>query len=256
MNLTMHVARKDWRHTRLVLCIWYPVLVLALTLDQKIEMFLDERESLRAIPSPSAAELEYGVLALIGVLAVSLDLLLRAAIVSRLVHDDSTVGSTAFWLSRPVPAGTLLASKAMLLLPAMVLPQIVVHLAVTYQLAGIPSTAPEVFLAPVVSTAIFMMLAVLTPSLAGMAVLGGIMTGVILGGLLVLSWLGMPLVAADGIVRALTGELPWLTALAVCVTVICHQYLTRRTTRSLTVAFSGVLVFLLVLSREWFLGGA
>ena len=256
MNLTVHLARKDWRHSRLILCIWYPILVLALTLDQKIEMFLDERVALRNIPSPSAAELEYGVLALIGILAVSLDLLLRAAIVSRLVHDDSTVGTTAFWLSRPVPAGRLLVSKAMLLLPAMVLPQIVVHLAVTYQLAGFPSTAPEVFLAPVVSTAIFMMLAVLTPSLAGMAVLGGIMTGVILGGLLLLSWLGMPLVGAGGIVGGLTGEWPWLTALAVCVSVICHQYLTRRTKRSLAVAFSGVLVFLLVLSGEWILGGA
>ncbi|MDE0125530.1 MAG: hypothetical protein OXN97_13230 [Bryobacterales bacterium] len=253
MSPILHMVRKDWRRTRLILCIWYPILILATALDKRAGLFLGENDGLQSLPTPGAEELEFGVIVFAGVLLGFLELFLRATIVSRVVQDDSTVGSTAFWLSRPVSARRLLASKAMLLLPAMVLPQIVVQLLVTYQLAGSPSTATEGFLLPVVSVAVFMMLAVLTPTLAGMAVLGGIMTGVIMGGFLVLIWLGMPLSGNLGLFGALTNELPLVFVLGVCVTVICHQYLTRRTRQSLVVAFSGILVFLLVLSGGWFL---
>ncbi len=256
MNLILHMVRKDLRHARLILCIWYPILTLAITLDANIERRLDDRDSVPGIPTPSGEQLELAVVVLIGLLVIFLDLLLRTTIVSRLVHDDSTVGSTAFWLSRPVSAGRLLASKAILLVAVMVLPPVVVQLVVTNQVFGSPSTVAETFLAPAVATAIFMMLAALTPSLARMAVLGGIMAGVGLGGVLALGWLGMPPEADLGLSDALTNELPWLAFFAVCVTVICHQYLTRRTKQSLVIAFSGIPVFLLVLSAGWFLESA
>ena len=253
MNLALHIARKDLRHARLILGIWYPTLILAVSLDTKIELFLGELGSIWEVPTQSRDELELGLVVLIGLLVVSLDLLLRAAIVSKLVHCDSAVGSTAFWLSRPVSGGTLLAGKAILILLTMVLPPIVVQLTVTSQLSGSPSTSTEVFLSPFVSASVFMMLAVLTPNLAGMAVLGGIMAGAALGGFLVLSWLAIPLVGDLGVVDALTSALLWVLLLAVCLTVICHQYLTRRTRRSLVIAFSGILAFLLLLAVEWFL---
>ena len=254
MNPILHMVRKDWRRTRLILCIWYPILILATALDTRTDLLLGEHDGLQSIPAPGAAELELGVIVFAGVLLGFVELFLRATIVSRVVQDDSTVGSTAFWLSRPISPRRLLASKAILLLPAMVLPQIVVQLLVAYQLAGSLSTATEAFLLPVVSVAVFMMLAVLTPTLARMALLGAIMTGVIMGGFVVLIWLGMPLSGNLGLFGALTNELPLVLVLCVCVTVICYQYLTRRTRQSLVVAFSGILVFLVVLSGGWFLG--
>ena len=256
MSLTLHLVRKDFRRVRWILAIWYPILIASVVLDARIELFLDGRGPAQEVGTPSSAELDFAVVVLIGLLVVFFDLLMRAAIVSKLVHDDATVGSTAFWLSRPITGGTLLASKALLLALAMIPADIAVQMAATNHLSGSPSTSPEVFLMPVVATAVFMMLAVLTPSLAGMAVLGGIIAGVTWGAFLVLSWLAMPVVGGEGMVevatRAVTRDSPWLLLLGVCVAVICHQYLTRRTKRSLVIAFSGIPVFLLVLAVGWF----
>lgn len=256
MSLTLHLVRKDFRRVRWILAIWCPILIASVVLDARIELFLDGRGPAQEVGTPSNAELDFAVVVLIGLLVVFFDLLMRAAIVSKLVHDDATVGSTAFWLSRPITGGTLLASKALLLALAMIPADIAVQMAATNHLSGSPSTSPEVFLMPVVATAVFMMLAVLTSSLTGMAVLGGIMAGVTWGAFLVLSWLAMPVVGGEGMVevatRAVTRDSPWLLLLGVCVAVISHQYLTRRTKRSLVIAFSGIPAFLLVLAVGWF----
>ena len=256
MSLTLHLVRKDFRRVRWILAIWYPILIASVVLDARIELFIEGRGPVQEVVTPSTAEYDVAVeLVLAGLLVVFLDLLMRAAIVSKLVHEDATVGSTAFWLSRPITGGTLLASKAILLSVSMIPAEIAAQLAVSSHLSGSPSTSPEVFLMPVISTAVFMMLAVLTPSLTRMAVLGGIMAGVTWGAFLVLSWLAMPLVGGEGIAevaaRAVTQDSPWLLLLGVCVAVICHQYLTRRTKRSLVIAFSGIPVFLLFLAVGW-----
>ena len=256
MSLILHLVRKDFRRVRAMLAIWYPILILSVVLDARIELFLDGRGPAQEVGTPSSAELDLAVFVLVGLVVIFFDLLVRAAIVSKLVHDDATVGSTAFWLSRPITGGTLLASKAILLALAMIPADIAVQLIASSHLSGSPSTSPEVFLMPVLSTAVFMMLAVLTPSLAGMAVLGGIMAGVTWGAFLVLSWLAVPLVGGEGIAevatRAVTRNAPWLLLLGVCVAVICHQYQTRRTKRSLVIAFSGIPFFLLLLATGWF----
>ena len=257
MSLILHLVRKDFRRAGLILGIWYPILILSVVLDTKIELFLDERGPVQDVATSSSTELDYAVVVLVGLLVVFLDLLMRAAIVSRLVHDDATVGSTAFWLSRPVSGRTLLASKAVLLAISTIIPPIVAQVTVSNHLVGSPSISTEVFLSPVIATAVYMMLAVLTPSLAGMAVLGGIMAGVTWGAFLLLSWLAMPLGGgegiADSVISAVTRDPPWLLLLGVCLAVICHQYLTRRTRRSLVIAFSGIPAFLLLLLGGWFL---
>lgn len=252
MSLILHLVRKDFRRARVLLGIWCPILILSVVLDTKIELFLDGRGPAQDVGTPSSAELDFAVVVLAGLMVIFLDLLMRAAIVSKLVHDDATVGSTAFWLSRPITGGTLLASKAILLALSMIPAAIVVQLAVSNYLSGSPSTSPEVFLMPVISTAVFMMLAVLTPSLAGMAALGGIMAGVTWVAFLVLRWLATPLVGVEGMAELVTRSPPWLLLLGVCVAVTCHQYVTRRTKRSLVIAFSGIPIFLLLLTTGWF----
>ena len=257
MSLILHLVRKDFRRIRVILAIWYPILILSVVLDAKIDLFLDGRGPAQEVGTPSSAELNLAVFVLVGLLVVFFDLLMRAAIVSKLVHDDATVGSTAFWLSRPITGGTLLASKAILLALSMIPADIAVQMVTSSHLSGSPSISPQVFLMPVVSTAVFMMLAVVTPSLAQMAVLGGIMAGVTWGAFLVLSWLATPLlVGGEDIVEVATNATirtsPWLLLLGVCLAVIYHQYLTRRTKRSLVIAFSGIPAFLLFLAVGWF----
>jgi len=256
VSLILHLVRKDFRRVRVLLGIWCPILILSVVLDTKIELFLDGLGPAQDVGTPSSAELEFAVLVFFGLLAIFLDPLMRAAIVSKLVHDDATVGSTAFWLSRPITGGMLLASKAILLALSMIPAEIAAQLVVSTHLSGSPSTSPEVFLVPVISTAVFMMLAVLTSSLAGMAVMGVIMAGVTWGAFLVLSWLAVPRVGGEGLIEAAMLAVerypPWLLLLGVCVAVICHQYLTRRTKRSLVIAFSGIPGFLLLLTAGWF----
>lgn len=256
MSLILHLVRKDFRRVRVMLGIWCPILILSVVLDAKIDLFLDGRGPAQEVGTPSSAELDLAVFVFVGLLVVFLDLLMRAAIVSKLVHDDATVGSTAFWLSRPISGRTLLASKAILLALSMIPADIAVQMVTSSHLSGSPSPSPQVFLMPVVSTAVFMMLAVVTPSLAQMAVLGGIMAGVTWGAFLVLSWLATPLAGGEDIVEvathATTRNAPWLLLLGVCLAVIYHQYLTRRTKRSLAIAFSGIPVFLLLLAVGWF----
>ena len=256
MSLILHLVRKDFRRVRVMLGIWCPILILSVVLDATIEQSLDGRGPAQNVGTPSSTELDLAVFVLVGLVVICFDLLMRAAIVSKLVHDDATVGSTAFWLSRPITGGTLLASKAILLALSIIPADIAVQLAASIRLSGSPSPSPEVFLMPVISTAVFMMLAVLTPSLTRMVVLGGIMAVVTGGAYLVLSWLAVPLIGGEGIVeaatRAVTRNAPWLMLLGVCVAVICHQYLTRRTKRSLVIAFSGIPAFLLLLTAGWF----
>ena len=256
MSLILHLVRKDFRRTWVLFGIWYPILILSVVLNKTTEQFLDGRGPAHDVGTPSSAELDLAVFVLVDLLVTFFDFFMRAAIISKLVHDDAPVGSTAFWLSRPITGGTLLASKAILLALSMIPADITLRLEASSRLSGTPSPSLEVFLMPIISTALLMMLAVLTPSLTRMAVLGGIMAVVTGGAYLLLSWLAMPMIGGEGIVEAathaVTQNAPWLLLLGVCVAVICHQYLTRRTKRSLVIAFSGIPVFLLLLTAGWF----
>lgn len=255
MSLILHLIRKDFRQSRLMIGIWYPILILAVASDAKMELLLDGSEPTWDIPWK--IEYQSALLSSVTGLLILLDIVMRAAIVSKLVHEDSVVGSTAFWLSLPVSAGRLLANKAILLVLAMAVPPIVVRLAVTYQLGSSPGTLTEFIVSPVLKTAFLMMLAVLTPSLTKMAVLGAIMAGVATVWFVGLSWLAMLLVWDFDYEPGLT-FVPlwgWGPLLMGCISVICHQYLTLRTKRSLVIALSGIPVLLLLPSGHWFLGG-
>ena len=252
MGLTLHLIRKDFRRSRLILGIWYTILVLAVVTNAMRAQLL-EGLAPHWWEVPTVAEYRVGVLLLVTQLLNLVDAVMRVAIVAKLVHEDSVVGSTAFWLSRPVSGGRLLASKAIFLVLAVVVPPIVVQLAVTSQVGISPLTMTEVFVLPVLTAAFLMMLAVLTPSLTKMAALGAILAGVAIVGFLGLSWFAMPLAEDFMYEDALRPLPPWGPLLTVCIAVICHQYLTRRTKRSLVLAFSGIPILLLVPSGSWFL---
>ena len=251
MSLILHLVRKDFRRSRLILGIWYPILILTVVSNAKRGQFIDGLDPAGGVPT--VAGYRSSVLLLVGELLILVDAVMRSTFVAKLVHEDAVVGSTAFWLSRPVSGGRLLASKATLLVLAMVVPPITVQLAVAHQVGSSQRTMTEVFVLPVLAAAFLMMLAVLTPSLARMAALGAIMVGVTIVGLLGLSWFDMHLVEDFVYENAFPSLPPWGPVLAVCIAVICHQYLTRRTKRSLVFAFSGIPIFLLVPFGSWFL---
>lgn len=249
MTSVLHILRKDFRHLHLLVGAWFLLTVLATGVAVQ---FLNSL-------GPGRYDGNSGLAFLV---LIAAETMVLATIVSKLVHDDSIVGSTAFWLSRPISKGVLLASKILFLGLAIVLPQ---KLALLYAASHI---APGDYL-PLgydwdrivlyyTPTAVYLLLAAaLTPSLPRMLVLGGVMASVTAGGLIGTTWLALHL----DILTRQAFEVTLMTnaelfALVGCLAVTCHQYLTRRTTRSTILAFSGILVYILLFSGPWFLSAS
>ena len=237
MRQTLHIAGKDIRDLWLLLPLvgWWSVSILQVVL---ISVF-------GRIPgSPPAIEMMSGVfLGGLAWLLAALDFGLLVLIVSQLVQRDSTVGSTAFWLSRPVSGTRLLAGKSLFLLLAVILPTLVLQFLMLLSngvtLYDAFRSLPQMVVLQLLVLAVLTTLACLTPNLSRM-LFAGIVAAVgfaIVQYALRLSFLrtrwdrSLEDSAAIGF---------FLFLLAVAVAVVCLQYLTRQTKRSLILASSAV----------------
>lgn len=250
MTSVLHILRKDFRHLHLLVGVWFLLTVLATGVAVQ---FLNSL-------GPGRYDGNSGLAFLV---LVAAETMVLATIVSKLVHDDSIVGSTAFWLSRPISKGVLLASKILFLGIAIVLPQKLVLLYAASHL-DIGGSLPLNFdwhliaLASTPTVVYLMVAAALTPSLPRMLLLGGIMASVAAGGFIGAIWFAMELgvLTSRSQLQGLFATNAELFALVGCLAVTCHQYLTRRTTRSTILAFSGILVYILLFSGPWFLSAS
>lgn len=258
MSLLFHLVHKDFRHSWRVLAVWCLILLVSIAWDTQIELWLGESEESTTVPTNTPLALM--ILSVVGGLIAAADLVIRAAIVSKLVHEDAAVGSGEFWMSRPVSAGTLFAGKTICLVLALVLPPIVLVPSVKGLLTGVFTLSVLDVLTQGFLVASLMTLATLTPSLARMVVLGGTLALAGIGQFFVFVWLVGPevwLVAAPALAgmnlpgwRALS--LPALFFIVACGATTWHQYLTRRTRRSVIAAFCVTPASLLVLWAAWF----
>ncbi len=244
MKRTFHIISKDMRDLRLLLPLagWWSIAILQVLL---ISIF-------PGLPStPPAIEMMSAVLlAGLAWLLAALDFGLLVLIVSQLVQRDSTVGSTAFWLSRPVSGGRLLASKSLLLLLLVILPvlgaQVLLLLFNGTTLYDAFRSVPQIVVLQLLVISVLMMLACLTANLPRMLYLGIIAA---IGSAIVQYTLRLSLLRSrwDSSLYDSAAIGFSLFLLAVAVTVVCHQYLTRRTKRSLILASSvvpGLLLFM------------
>ena len=249
MSTLLHLVRKDFHHWWRTLAVWFSILVLSIAWDTKMALWLEDPEGFAALPDPALDDSIIWFLS--GSLVVAIELMVRAAIVSKLVHEDATVGSREFWMSRPISGGTLLASKAIGLVLGLVLPTIVLRVAVKGVFTGVFALSSIDVLFEVVVVAWLTVLAALTPSLARMVLAGGTLTVAGFGGFLALVWLVGPMLGGIEAVPWPASSLAWLAFVAVCCATTCHQYLTRRTMRSMIGAVLGTSVSLLVLWEFW-----
>ena len=238
MKLMLHIIRKDFRHLRFILGTWYALVIL-------IGASNAPWVSLRDEPGTS----HQFFLFFLEVAVV--ELLVRAAVVSKLVHSDSAVGSTAFWLSRPIPKANLLASKAIFLALLVVLPAAIVESELGSPFADTPPPLVESMLSSMAWTSMFLVLAVLTRNLAGMAALAGIGLGALWAGSIGMDYLITWYFEQVWTGVRLSDEWTMLFLVVWCGAVTCHQYLTRRTMRSRVFVFSGIPIALLLLSAPW-----
>lgn len=110
MSQAFHLLKKDLR------ALWLPLLLLYIVLLAQTAIML--RDPLTYDPLSGFPMLQ---------LLFPLATLVTAAI---LVHQEPLVGTTAFWMTRPIRRGTLLLSKALFLLVFVVTPSTLANLGI------------------------------------------------------------------------------------------------------------------------------
>ena len=124
MSLILHHLKKDIRCLRLLLLLWF---ILLLVNSLVMRSGLD-----RLITSDEGTE----VLAAAYVLLYVLQQILQIVIVCQLVQADALAGTTAFWLTRPISRKQLLLSKSLFVLLILVLPSLIAE-GIVLQINGI-----------------------------------------------------------------------------------------------------------------------
>ena len=163
MNLIFHHLKKDIRCLRLLLSLWFVLLVLnSLLMRSGLDRFIVTSEGSQT-------------LAIAHSLLYALQQLLQIVIVCQLVHADALAGTTAFWLTRPVSRKELLLSKSLFVLLILVVPALLVECMVMWLNAiPVPDWPGALAELVVLQCSLFilpaMLLAALTPNLARLSV--------------------------------------------------------------------------------------
>ena len=116
MNIILAQLKKDIQCQRRPLILWGLCLGMAFIPLAFLNLFLNFHP-----PDISKANAMLGILSLTGLgvaclFAAGFGLfLLVPLLVVRIVHEDPLMGTTAFWLTRPIPRKKLLAAKALLI---------------------------------------------------------------------------------------------------------------------------------------------
>jgi hypothetical protein len=222
MNLTWHQLKKDVRRTRVLLGLWLFVAVLRFALV-----------GANANPSDLAWQTSLNLLSVVTVL---LGTLLVMVLVPLIIQQEPLVGTTAFWLTRPISRATLLKEKSLLLLGLILVPlfiQTIVLLANGVTAHDAAFAAPEFVINQASWFITVAMLAVLTPSFGRFVIACAIFLVIELLSLYVIQVTRIfnnPM-ASMNIPLSLTASRGWIAALIVIglgsVVILC-QYLLRR----------------------------
>jgi hypothetical protein len=237
VSILSHLLAADVRRHRLLLGAWLLVVAATAAVDG-------------ALPFVSARGLGRTADVLAGLLSMT-RLLLNLVLIPAVVQTHPLVGSDAFWMTRPIPPGTLLASKLVLLglatVVAPTLAEVVVMGVYAVPAAQIARVAAQSALYHALWTALLMTAAAVTSSLARFALLCG---GTIAGFAALLAVLfaitlarvddSPPMTGGTGIDDPTTGVV--LTALVIlaAVATLVVQYVTRSRVRSVAAAAAGL----------------
>lgn len=247
MKQARHIFAKDLRRLRWLVIAWL-VLIGARTY---IETAGADIALAGFGPQVAVGEIS----AVLSVMSVAL----LACLVSRLVHDEPLVGRDAFWITRPIAPGALMAEKlvfaAVFLVFVPVVQDVLVAAAFGTRPGQIAGAIPPAALNHLLPVAVLMCLAAVTPSLTGflLAILGvaaalvTLMMSAMLMALLMTEEVaeGRDVPLPDPTPVVIAGVMIILVALATTV----YQYRTRRLGRALAIAAAGILLVFAVPAR-------
>lgn len=226
MNLTWHLACKDLRRFRLVLLVWALLIASKLVLG-----------AILVLTNGGASMADFERLA-VGAEFILLVERAGALLLAAIILEDPLVGDRAFWMVRPISGARLLAAKSIVLALSLVaLPLLLTlpwWLLCGYDLAQIAQASGAILLfnAPALLAAGFVSVISegLTQALARAFLALTILLGS--GALVVLFLQFEPLHAT----RSAAVSFYWALAGGAVLIMVLHQYLTRRSVRSLWLA--------------------
>jgi tetratricopeptide (TPR) repeat protein len=247
MSLLWHQIKKDVLRLRWLLGLWSILIVLQAALLATSAF----------VSRGWALHLAYKLVAM---LLPLLQILAMVVIVPLLVHEEPLVGTTAAWFTRPLSRRMLLASKTSFILAALVVAPLAAELVALKVNDARPSelalAAAEIALTQCGLVAALAALAALTPNFARFMTWGAavwIVHTLAASGLMIRSMLGGAeglLALADRAALRTSMVVSLGSALVAGAAVVAHQYLTRRTRRSVVIAVCG-LVASFLLSMDW-----
>ena len=239
MNLVWHIVKKDLRALRWPLVVWVALISAKLAMGVL----------LLTTSTPGEEELFQTLDGLAKMLAGAE--CLGVVLVAALIQEDLLVGTTAFWATRPISGGRLLAAKLLTLgiifgvLPVLVTVPwwLACHLSFTTMLAAATETLALQFLVVVLG----LVCAVVTDSLGRfflwtLAFLAAIpLTGAIVA--YTLNRMNAVVPPDLGTTRVVLGL---GVAGLIIAAVVTHQFLTRRTWRSIGMIGAGIAVVMAI----------
>jgi ABC-type transport system involved in multi-copper enzyme maturation permease subunit len=247
MNIVAHVLKKDIRRTRILLSVWLLLVVLQCVL---IGSGINPGDRLMQ-----------ALYSMISVLVPLFQALVLIVIVPHVVQDEPLVGTTAFWFTRPISRQVLLKSKALFALLVLVLPPLgaeVIVLAANGATAhDISLAVPEIVMGQAAFILCIAILAVVTPNFGRFAVFGAVLFVAMIIIQMAIAWTTLYLnpesMMFSGQNFSLMKSREVVASLLMILipgVMIAHQYLTRKTARTVAGAIAGV-VLIFVMQSFW-----
>ena len=239
MNLITHLVRTDIRRSRGLLLLWLLLLALHGLLASFGTTSLDRH-----------TQVFFG---LISQFVPQLEMLLLSVFVAFVVLGDPLVGTTGFWLTRPVSRPTLLKSKTLFAAAVIVLPAVLVEV-VVFAANRMPPhyialVVPDIILGKLTLILAVAAIAALTPNFGRFAIVAAALVVVLFAQELLASW--MRFLSSQSPSDSLSKSRDVAASLWVIFVggaVVAHQYLTRKTSRSVVAAAIVALATVPVLS--------
>jgi ABC-type transport system involved in multi-copper enzyme maturation permease subunit len=254
MNIVYHILRKDLRRVRVPLAVWLVLVALSFAL-------------IGSAIKPRDSEVQAFFL-MLSYLVPLLQTVMLIVIIPLVIQEEPLAGTTAFWLTRPISRGTLLASKMIFILLVLVLPPFAAEMIVLGANGAsahyLALAVPEILIGNLTLITVVALISVVTTNFGRFAIFGGVL--VISACLLefAIFWIGifshsfMGATASDSshpveymfslmATRWMVGEVLMIAAAAA---LIVHQYLKRWTTLTILLGVASLFVVFMV-ANAW-----
>jgi hypothetical protein len=240
MTLVLHLIRCDMRRFRILLSLWLLLIGASAVLDG-------------IWPAMAVAVATRQTVGLAGHLLALAEVLFSIALITLVVQEHRLVGTTAFWMTRPIPPGALFAAKCALLTAAMVVAPVLAEivLMVVYRVPAdeIAAVAAQSSIFWALWLGIVMAFAAFTPNMAKFALAVG---GVIVATIVLLMTIAtifidrfddMPPIQPAGKMNDPTGGVvSTLVFIGAVVLFLAFLYRTRSRPRAVAIGVAGVAV--------------